>query len=278
MPELPEVETVRRGLQRWVIGKKLKNIQALHPRVQRPDSWSPITSLEGAKVTGINRRGKFLWFDFKKDFVLVAHLGMSGQLIVQKNFAEVHPHMRAKFLLGNKDNISKNEIKFIDQRTFGWLSVEILQGGVPTSVKKIAFDPFEQEFDLSKVITTINRRKCAIKPAILNQNIISGIGNIYADEALWRAKIHPEIICEDLSVNEIRKVISSAKKVMAYAIKAGGTSFDEQYKNVNGESGYFSRSLKVYGRAGKKCPRCANTIQRIPFANRSSHFCPRCQR
>jgi formamidopyrimidine-DNA glycosylase len=107
--------------------------------------------------------------------------------------------------------------------------------------------------------------------------VLSGIGNIYADEALWRAKIHPEVICEDLSEAEIKKVITSAISVMKSAIKAGGTSFDQQYKNVNGESGYFSRSLKVYGREGEKCSRCGSTIHRIAFANRSSHFCPRCQ-
>jgi formamidopyrimidine-DNA glycosylase len=128
------------------------------------------------------------------------------------------------------------------------------------------------------VTSDIKRRKSAIKPAILNQNIMSGVGNIYADEALWRAKIHPEIICEDLSEIEIRKVITSAVSVMKSAIKAGGTSFDEQYKNVNGESGYFSRSLKVYGREGEPCLRCGSAIRRIAFANRSSHFCPRCQR
>ena len=153
-----------------------------------------------------------------------------------------------------------------------------MQDEIPTSVAHIAYDPFETDFNLKKVITNIISRKSAIKPAILNQEIISGIGNIYADEALWRAKIHPEIICEDLSEDEIKKLINSAKAVMKSAIKAGGTSFDEQYKNVNGESGYFSRSLSVYGRAGQPCSRCATLIRRIAFANRSSHFCPRCQR
>ena len=124
----------------------------------------------------------------------------------------------------------------------------------------------------------MKRRKSTIKSAILNQEIISGIGNIYADEALWRARLHPEIICEDLTEDEIKKVVLSAKAVMKSAIKAGGTSFDEQYKNVNGESGYFSRSLSVYGREGEPCSRCATLVRRIAFANRSSHFCPRCQR
>ncbi|CAB4807406.1 unannotated protein [freshwater metagenome] len=173
---------------------------------------------------------------------------------------------------------SNNEIRFVDQRTFGWVGVEEYAGDVPISVAHIALDPFEKEFDLAKVINRIRKRKSAIKPTLLNQEIISGIGNIYADEALWRAKIHPEIVCEDLSKAEVKRLINCAIDVMQEAILAGGTSFDEQYKNVNGESGYFERSLAVYGQEGEPCPRCGSAIARIAFANRSSHFCQRCQR
>jgi formamidopyrimidine-DNA glycosylase len=208
---------------------------------------------------------------------------MSGQLLISSKHLPDQSHLRARIelqktagLAGKKS--ASDEIRFIDQRTFGWLSIEQIQDQIPTSVAHIAYDPFEADFNLKEVITNISSRKSAIKPAILNQEIISGIGNIYADEALWRAKIHPEIICEDLSEDEIKKLINSAKAVMKSAIKAGGTSFDQQYKNVNGASGYFSRSLSVYGRAGQPCSRCSTLIRRIAFANRSSHFCPRCQR
>lgn len=278
MPELPEVETVRSGLEKYVVGKQLRSAHTFHPRATKPTSIAPLSTLVGAKISAVKRRGKFLWFELDRNFVLVAHLGMSGQLQVQHNSAKSHPHLRAKFELSSKNRVIKNEIRFIDQRTFGWLSIEISNCGLPTSVTDIALDPFDSNFDLKKVIENIKRRKCAIKSAILNQNIISGIGNIYADEALWRAKIHPEIICEDLSDTEIRNLITAAKSVMRAAIKAGGTSFDEQYKNVNGESGYFTRSLQVYGREGDSCARCRSAIRRIAFANRSSHFCPRCQR
>jgi formamidopyrimidine-DNA glycosylase len=205
---------------------------------------------------------------------------MSGQLLVQPSNYPAQTHLRAKLSI-NSLKFSKgkaDEIRFIDQRTFGWLSVEELNNGVPTSACHIAYDPFEPEFNPKQVVAKIKAKRTSIKTAILNQEVISGIGNIYADESLWRAKIHPEIICEDLSEAEIRKVISSAVSVMKSAIKAGGTSFDEQYKNVNGESGYFSRSLSVYGRQGEPCSRCRTPIARIAFANRSSHFCPRCQR
>ena len=279
MPELPEVETVRAGLAKFVIGKRILQAADFHPRALKPSSIAPLNSVVGSKILQVNRRGKFLWLTLDRPFALVAHLGMSGQLLVQPKSAPVHKHLRASFLLSNnKFSRVQNEIRFVDQRTFGWVSVEEYGKDVPTSVSHIALDPFESEFDLAAVITQIRSKKSAIKPTLLNQEIVSGIGNIYADEALWRAKIHPEIICEDLSAAEVKRLLNAAKDVMSEAISAGGTSFDEQYKNVNGESGYFERSLAVYGQEGEPCPRCGTAIARIAFANRSSHFCQRCQR
>lgn len=279
MPELPEVETVRAGLAKYVTGKRIVQAADFHPRAVKPSSIAPLNSIVGSKIKSVNRRGKFLWLTLDQPVAIVAHLGMSGQLLVQPKSAPVHKHLRASFLLSGK-TVSKrqNEIRFVDQRTFGWVSIEEYLGEVPTSVSHIAMDPFEAEFDLAKVVNRIRSRKSAIKPTLLNQEIVSGIGNIYADEALWRAKIHPEIVCEDLSNAEVTRLIKCATEVMKEAISAGGTSFDEQYKNVNGESGYFERSLAVYGQEGEPCPRCGTEIRRIAFANRSSHFCQRCQR
>ncbi len=279
MPELPEVETVRAGLAKYVTGKRILQAADFHPRAVKPTSIAPISSIIGSKIKGVNRRGKFLWLTLDRPVAVVAHLGMSGQLLVQPKDAPAHKHMRASFLLSGRSLSQKqNEIRFVDQRTFGWVSIEEYVGDVPTSVAHIAVDPFEQGFDLATVVNRIRLRKSAIKPTLLNQEIVSGIGNIYADEALWRAKIHPEIICEDLSIAEVKRLINCAIDVMSEAIAAGGTSFDEQYKNVNGESGYFERSLAVYGQEGEPCPRCGSAIRRIAFANRSSHFCQRCQR
>jgi formamidopyrimidine-DNA glycosylase len=276
MPELPEVETVRRGLERWVIGKKLKNIQALHPRVERPDSWAPITSLEGAKVTGINRRGKFLWFELDRPQVLMAHLGMSGQFLIQEKDRPPAKHVRAQFEL--KKSLRTRDLVFNDQRTFGWLSVEELTDGVPSSASHIAYDPFDPHFDYQATIAKMAKRNIRIKTALLNQEIMSGVGNIYADEALWRAKVHPESMTSELSRKKIATVIDSATEVMREAIAKGGTSFDDLYINVNGESGFFEQSLSAYGREDEPCPRCGTLIKRIVFGARSSHFCPRCQR
>ena len=280
MPELPEVETVRRGLEKYVLGKIICDAQTFHPRAIKPTSIAGLSAVNGAKILAVHRRGKFLWFELNREITLVAHLGMSGQLLVQPSLATKQPHLRAKLGLGKgiRPKKIRDEIRFIDQRTFGWLSVEQLTNGIPTCVEHIAFDPFAKEFNIKQVVSNIKRKKTAIKPALLSQGVVSGIGNIYADEGLWRARIHPEIICEDLSESEIKKVITSTVSVIKGAIKAGGTSFDEQYKNVNGESGYFSRSLSVYGREGQPCSRCSTAIRRIAFANRSSHFCPRCQR
>ena len=277
MPELPEVETVRSGLEKYVVGKRISAVQTFHARTVKPGSIAPLSSAVGSKIQAVKRRGKFLWLELDRNFTLVAHLGMSGQLLMQPSTAPIQAHMRARMSLLSRLGRGRDEIRFIDQRTFGWLSLEEQNRGIPRCVEHIAYDPFEAEFDINQVVAKIKSKKCAIKPAILNQEVLSGIGNIYADEALWRAQIHPEVICEDLSEAEIKKVITSAISVMKSAIKAGGTSFDQQYKNVNGESGYFSRSLKVYGREGEKCSRCGSTIHRIAFANRSSHFCPRCQ-
>ena len=191
MPELPEVETVRRGLERWVVGKKFSQVRALHPRVLNPHSIAPLEVLEGARVKSVERRGKFLWFLLNRPETLVAHLGMSGQFLIQPIATGEVRHLRASFMLGSWGR-SARQMQFIDQRTFGWLAVDQLQDGIPTLVQHIARDPFDQEFNRKAIIAKIASRKTQIKKALLDQSLMSGVGNIYADESLWRAKIHPE--------------------------------------------------------------------------------------
>lgn len=276
MPELPEVETVRRGLETHILRKRIGEIKVLHPRAVRADSELPLSAASGARVTEIRRIGKFLWFVLDREFALVGHLGMSGQLIVKAASAPAHPHLRASFGYGRG-----REVRFIDQRTFGWLAIDQLvdssRGRVPRSCAHIAADVFSADFDLKSVIADISRRKSEIKRVLLNQEIVSGIGNIYADEALWYARIHPERLASDLKPDEIRSIIAATRRVMVRALKQGGTSFDELYVNVNGESGYFDIALRAYGCEDEPCHRCGSAIRRIAFANRSSHFCPRCQ-
>ena len=271
MPELPEVETVRLGLAKHVIGKKIRKIQVHHSRATAPKSLAPLSSLAGSKIKGVSRRGKFLWFELDRPEVLVAHLGMSGQFLISKAIEMPQRHMRVRIDLG------RLELRFIDQRTFGWLAVENTAEGVPTSASHIARDPFDPEFDLDVCVARFMAKRTEIKRALLDQEVISGVGNIYADETLWRSKVHPETRCEKMKPGKVREVILNATKVMREALAQGGTSFDELYINVNGESGYFERSLAVYGREGESCPKCHSAIRRIRFANRSSHFCPKCQ-
>jgi len=275
MPELPEVETVRRGLAHFLIGYHFTSAAGLHPRVLKPASLQPLAAVVGAKIKSVNRRGKFLWFELDREQALVAHLGMSGQFLVASKDRPAPGHMRAHFDLSK--GLKKQELLFSDQRTFGWLSVEELTDGIPQSALHIARDPFDSAFDRSAVIAAMKSRKAAIKSVILNQEIMSGVGNIYADESLWRAKIHPEIPAADLTTRKITSLVDAAIEVMAAAIEVGGTSFDAMYINVNGESGFFETSLAAYGQEGEPCPRCGRQIRRIAFGSRSSHFCPKCQ-
>ncbi len=275
MPELPEVETVRRGLSHLLTGYTFRSAQDLHPRLLKPASLAPISAVIGARITNINRRGKFLWFELDRDQCLVAHLGMSGQFLIAQKDRPAPGHVRAQFRLSR--GLNKRDLAFSDQRTFGWLSVEQLTNGVPQSALHIAVDPFDPLFDRTAVINRMKSRKAAIKSVILNQEIMSGVGNIYADESLWRAKIHPETPANDLTTRKIGTLIDAATEVMEEAIKAGGTSFDSLYINVNGESGFFETALAAYGQEHQPCPRCSREIRRIAFGGRSSHFCPKCQ-
>lgn len=278
MPELPEVETVRRGLEPYLIGKRIAEIEVMHRRAQRVGSAIDLTAATGARIRAVTRIGKFLWFELNRDFALVGHLGMSGQLIFARPNEALSTHTRARVKLG----AGRYELRFIDQRTFGWLAIDPLvetdRGILPESCAHIAPDLFSPDFNREAVIADIRSRKSEIKRVLLNQEIVSGIGNIYADEALWRARIHPERIAERVSEREVSELLTAAKVVMSRALKKGGTSFDDLYVNVNGESGYFEISLRAYGCEGEPCSRCGAAIRRIAFANRSSHFCPNCQR
>jgi formamidopyrimidine-DNA glycosylase len=276
MPELPEVETVRLGLQHLITGFRITSAHALHPRALKPESIAPLHTLNGAKITGTNRRGKFMWITLNRPYVLVAHLGMSGQFLIHQKDRPQASHIRAQFQL--KKPLRNIELVFNDQRTFGWLSIEELTDNVPTSAQHIAPDPFDALFDKAATVKNYLRRNIKIKTALLNQEIMSGVGNIYADETLWRAKVHPEAITSELSPKKIATIIDYATEVMSEAIKQGGTSFDDLYINVNGESGFFEQSLAAYGKEDEPCPRCGTPIKRITFGARSSHFCPHCQK
>jgi formamidopyrimidine-DNA glycosylase len=276
------VESVRRGLAAHVVGRTIAKVEVLHPRAVRrhlPGAADFEGRLAGRTVTAARRRGKYLWLELGEagDAVL-AHLGMSGQLLVNPvgRPDETHLRIRLAFVDGGP------ELRFVDQRTFGGLSVTDLVdspvvGPVPDLIAHIARDPLEPEFDLAACVAALRRKRTELKRALLDQSLVSGIGNIYADEALWRAKLHWSRPTVTLARPKATAVLTAATEVMTEALAVGGTSFDSLYVNVNGESGYFSRSLAVYGQEGEPCPRCGSPIVRQPFMNRSSFFCPRCQ-
>ena len=279
MPELPEVETVRLGLERWCLGQKIVGVEVLHHRATNPRSLTTLDYVQGATIEKIARRGKFLWFELDRPFALVAHLGMSGQFRVHPVKSPDEKHLRTRFTISRKVvGAKRQEVRFIDQRTFGWLAISKFSDEVPELVSSIGRDIFDPNFDRLDVIAKFRKRRTEIKRALLDQNLMSGVGNIYADESLWRAKIHPESVASALSSRKINALLDAASSVMSQALVEGGTSFDSLYTNVNGESGYFEQSLSAYGLEGEPCPRCGHLIRRIRFANRSSHFCPNCQR
>ncbi|WP_159498602.1 bifunctional DNA-formamidopyrimidine glycosylase/DNA-(apurinic or apyrimidinic site) lyase [Microbacterium sp. 18062] len=298
MPELPEVEVVRAGLAPAVTGALVTGVEVLDERALTRHTGGG-TQFEGALVgrrtQSAARRGKFLWLPLEESGedaeCLVAHLGMSGQLLLREPGAPCERHERIRLDIHHPDH-GDLAVVFADQRTFGSLAIDVLvatpdgaAGGrgsrlaaVPSQVRHIARDPLDPAFSDTGFRAALGRRASAVKRVLLDQTVASGIGNIYADEALWAARIHPETPALALSSRAAGRLLGEVRTVLEKALAEGGTSFDAQYVNVNGQAGYFAHSLNAYGRTGEPCPRCGRPIVRVAFMNRSSHFCPACQR
>jgi formamidopyrimidine-DNA glycosylase len=301
VPELPEVEVVRAGLEPAVTGAVIGGVTVLDERAltRFPGSGAQFeAALTGRRMLSAARRGKFLWIPLAPPAptgpateALVAHLGMSGQLLLRSPGAERERHERVRLDLQHPEH-GELAIVFADQRTFGSLTIDRLvatpdaaPGGlgsdeptVPSQVGHIARDPLDPAFRDRAFREALRRKDSAIKRVLLDQTVLSGVGNIYADEALWGARIHPGTSARALSTRAVNRLLGEVRGVLEQALAEGGTSFDAQYVNVNGQSGYFARSLRAYGRTGEPCVRCGRPIVRVSFMNRSSHFCPHCQR
>jgi formamidopyrimidine-DNA glycosylase len=276
VPELPEVETIRQGLTKWVAGRRLDVVEVRHPRAVRrhppgPEHFAAV--LAGRTVLDVCRRGKFLWLPLDSGDAIVGHLGMSGQLLLRQAPAADEIHLRIRFTFAD----AGPQLRFVDQRTFGCLAVSPGGAGLPAEIAHIARDPLDPAFVDDEFVRALRRRRTEVKRALLDQTLLSGVGNIYADEALWRARLHGARPTDALTRPAAHRLLGQVRQVLSEAIVAGGTSFDALYVNVNGESGYFDRSLNVYGREGLPCRRCGAPIRREPFMNRSSFSCPRCQ-
>lgn len=255
-----------------------------------------VARLEGSEVATVARRGKFLWMPLATAATddrsaIVGHLGMSGQLLLRSPDAAAERHERIRLFVEHPQH-GELAVVFADQRTFGSLAVDALvptadaraagwgstESLIPSQVSHIARDPMDEAFQDGSFRSALRTRSSAIKRVLLDQSLISGVGNIYADESLWAARIHPETPASALSTIAVNRLLAEVRAVLEKALAEGGTSFDAQYVNVNGEAGYFAHSLNAYGRTGQPCPRCGGPIRRDAFMNRSSHFCPRCQR
>lgn len=291
MPELPEVEVVRRGVQRWTSNAQITAVEVLDARsLRRHETGAEdfATRLIGQRLNDSQRRGKYLWIGLDDGYsALVVHLGMSGQLLVADPELADQKHLKIRLRVQAEDRIQ--ELRFVDQRIFGGLYIDTLVPApdhpaelIPRTVAHIGRDPLDAHFDTEAVFRSLRSRKSNVKRALLDQSLSSGIGNIYADEALYRARLHFARRTETLTRNEVSRLYTSAEDVMRRALAQGGTSFDALYVNVNGESGYFERSLNVYGRDGQPCRRCQaagveTLIMRSKLMNRSSYYCPKCQ-
>jgi formamidopyrimidine-DNA glycosylase len=296
MPELPEVEVVRAGLEPAVTGAAISAVTVYDERSLRRHvgpSEDFIERLEGRSIHSAVRRGKFLWLPLSgpSPEALVVHLGMSGQVLLRDTSAVDDRLLRIRLELASpaRDNV---RLDFVDQRIFGSMAIDHLvptpdgraaglgdsSPFVPNQVAHIARDPLDPAFSDAVFLASLAKRKTGIKRALLDQTLISGVGNIYADESLWASRIHGDQPTNLLSRARAKTLLAEVRLVLGKALAEGGTSFDAQYVNVNGASGYFSHSLNAYGQQGKPCPRCGRTLVRESFMNRNSHFCAFCQR
>ncbi|RIX28391.1 bifunctional DNA-formamidopyrimidine glycosylase/DNA-(apurinic or apyrimidinic site) lyase [Amnibacterium setariae] len=299
MPELPEVEVVRAGLEPAVAGALVTGVEVVEPRSLRRHLGGVADferRLVGRRLAGAVRRGKFLWLPVEPEgeeapVAVLGHLGMSGQLLLRTPDAAADRQLRVRISLEHPEH-GDLVVAFADQRIFGSLALDPLvptadgaPGGlgsteplVPEHVAHIARDPLDPAFDDDRFVERLLARRTGLKRALLDQTLVSGIGNIYADEALWAARLHYEAPTASLKRPAVRRLLAEVRLVLERALADGGTSFDAQYVNVNGASGYFSQRLNAYGQQGRPCARCGRPIVREAFMNRSSHLCPSCQR
>jgi formamidopyrimidine-DNA glycosylase (fpg) len=277
MPELPEVETIRRGIAANSTGRVVTGVVADDSRVFRlnPNGGRDVEEFAiGKRILGLGRRGKFMWASFDgTDSVLVIHLGMSGKVLFDSDYQvprDKHEHLRLEL-------DSSAVLRFIDPRMFGHLSVSNIACGIPAAIAHIGADPFAADFDEAVVADRVRKSRRPIKTLLLDQTVVSGIGNIYADEALFRARLFGGTLGQDLGKKQVFDVLKGAKAAMAAALEVGGTSFDSMYVDAEGQPGYFSRQLAVYGRAGEECLECGTEITRVVLDGRSHFYCPVCQ-
>lgn len=287
MPELPEVETVRRGLHELIIGRNIKEVHHDTPK-SFPNAPADVREfLIGASITDVRRRAKVLLIDLSSDYTLVIHLKMTGQLVFRASdvaFGAGHPN---DSLIGELPDRSTrviieftdgSKLFFNDQRKFGWMKLmPSLEVPNIDFMKKVGPEPLEADFTAEEFAGRFTRRgKTNIKAALLDQTVVAGVGNIYADESLWSAKIHPRRLVNTITTDEFQKLYEELRSVMNLAIEKGGST-DKNYVNAEGKRGSYMDFARVFRREGQKCPRCGTEIIKFKAAGRGTHICPHCQ-
>lgn len=280
MPELPEVEVIRRDLEKEIVGRKIRHAEVRNTKnamriVRRhPRRKDFEDQLAGAKITRIDRRGKYLLIHLDNEKVLVVHLGMSGQLIKSKTSAEFEPHTHVviNFMVGG-------QLRYVDPRTFGEMFVtDPDELGTIKELQNLGHDPLEEAIPWQLFSETLGEKKMKLKALLMDQKFICGVGNIYSDEILFASGIRYDRPSEQLSSQEVRRLYRAVQEVLQDAIRHRGTSaFDEQYRDLYGEAGEYQQFLKVYQREGMPCRRCRTPIERARWSNRSTFYCPQCQ-
>ncbi len=288
MPELPEVETVRRGLDKLIIDKIIKGETHDFPK-GFPNTPADVANfLIGAKITAVRRRAKVLLIDLNTHYTLVIHLKMTGQLVYrsrEQKFGAGHPNASLIGELPDKTTrvalefSDGSKLFFNDQRKFGWMRL------MPTIevpnidfMKKVGPEPLEADTTSKTFIERIRRRNnTIIKAALLDQTVIAGVGNIYADESLWSAKIHPATRVKNITDDQLVVLFDELRKVLKMALEKGGST-DKNYVNAEGKKGSYIDFARVFRREGQPCPRCGTTIEKTRLAGRGTHYCPVCQK
>ena len=272
MPELPEVETVRRGLEKLILGKKISNIEIRYPKMIKTDLNQFQKELPGQVIQSMGRRGKHLLFNLR-DKVLISHLRMEGKYFYYPD--EIPERKHAHILVHFEDGTT---LVYEDVRKFG--TMELLAPELLDSYfisKKLGPEPTDQDFDLGRFKLALKKSKKSIKSHLLDQTLVAGLGNIYVDEVLWRAKVHPSRHSNSLTAQEARKVHDETIKVLGQAVEKGGSTI-RSYTNAFGEDGTMQEFHQVYDKAGQACSRCGSTIEKIQLGGRGTYFCPKCQR
>ena len=272
MPELPEVETVRRGLEKLILGKKILNIDIRYPKMIKTDLHEFQKEMPGQIIQSMGRRGKYLLF-YLSDKVLISHLRMEGKYFYYPD--QVPERKHAHVLIHFEDG---GTLVYEDVRKFGTMELlapELLEAYFIS--KKLGPEPTEQDFDLGRFKLALKKSKKLIKSHLLDQTLVAGLGNIYVDEVLWRAKVHPSRTSNSLSSQEARKVHDETIKVLGQAVEKGGSTI-RTYTNAFGEDGTMQEFHQVYDKTGQACSRCGSIIEKIQLGGRGTHFCPKCQR